>query len=620
MRLEIALGVLVLIVLAAFLPFHQGVGVSESGPALAALRGLPIDDFFDASYREILLRDPEGVTSMGLAEKFGARNDRLTPVSRDYVAETYDLYREILALLRTYDRSALKESDRLSYDVYEWILDDRLRGEPYAFHSYPITSLALEGWSADVTLVTLFTTNQPLQSKADLDDYLSRLRQVRGKVSDLIETLRWREEHGIRPAQFTADVAVERLRSYLGLSDTMPSDRNQIPVEGTVLWGSFEERLAGIEGLSERERDKARANVRTAIAESFVPAYYDLLRHMEEVRETAPEVGGATALPDGVGYYAYMLRNQTTLNLTPDDVRALGLAEVKSTQDALRAAYAELGYPSDGSLLTLRRRAFSQAPAEDLSTPAAQNAWLERNRSVIAAASEAVAKICDLKPALPLDVRLAPAGSGWNYFTPGSLDGKRPGVYYVNVEEGVGELGSLPAVAYHEAVPGHYFQAAVAAGLNLPLFRRVEASNAYLEGWALYSEQLADELGLYTTPTEKVVQLDLRLTRGCRALADAGIHGEGWSLHDAAVCFETNRGSPPGQEAAMARYMDLPGQGASYTVGCLKILELRERAQEKLDDRFDLREFHNVVLGNGPVPLSILERLIDEYIAKKLGD
>jgi uncharacterized protein (DUF885 family) len=133
--------------------------------------------------------------------------------------------------------------------------------------------------------------------------------------------------------------------------------------------------------------------------------------------------------------------------------------------------------------------------------------------------------------------------------------------YDVNVEDGVGDLAGLPAVAYHEAVPGHYFQAAVAAGLDLPLFRRVEASNAYLEGWALYAEQLGLELGLYATTAEKVVQLDLRLTRACRVVVDAGIHDQGWSLQEAAAFFEAERGSPPGQEDAMARYMDLPGQG-----------------------------------------------------------
>ncbi|MDD5220842.1 MAG: DUF885 domain-containing protein, partial [Candidatus Bipolaricaulis sp.] len=179
---------------------------------------------------------------------------------------------------------------------------------------------------------------------------------------------------------------------------------------------------------------------------------------------------------------------------------------------------------------------------------------------------------------------------------------------------------SVPVVAYHEGTPGHYFQMTIAAGLDLPLFRRIEAPIAFLEGWALYSERLAVDLGLYATPLQDLARLDLELQRACRVVMDTGIHSLGWSAEQAAAYYETERGAPMGSQYwSMARYVGFPAQGLSYMIGMLEIVALRERAEAALGERFRLIEFHDLIIGNGAMPFPILERLVEEHITRKLA-
>ncbi len=607
--------------LGAWVPVDGGSAEPRTlDQVLVGLHGLPFRDFLDASYKEILLRNPEAVTSAGLSATFGVRDDKLTGVSPAFILENYALYRGILDLLHTYDRAALSEADRLSYDIYEWYLDDWVRGEPYAFHDYPISGIGLMGWSVDASLVTLFTDDHPLVTKENLDDYLTRLSLVNGKMTELVEALEYREKRGILPARMSVDMATSRIRQYLGASQSGPVTASKVRVEGTIIWTSFRDRLAAMQGLSDKERDDAFAAVRDGVEKSFIPGYVALLKHMEAIRSKAPEVGGATFLPDGEAYYAYKLRDQTTLDRSAEETREIGLAEVSRVQAEMREKYAALGLDPNQPMLDLRRAANANEPSYDLSTSEGQQVYLAENERVLALANAAISTVCSLTPKYPLDVRPAPPGSGNCYFSPGAIDGSRPGVYYVNMDGGVVDLNSVPVVAYHEGIPGHYFQMTIAAGLDLPLFRRCEAPQAFLEGWALYSEGLAVEMGLYSTALQDLARLDLTLQRACRVVIDTGIHSLGWSPQEAAAYYETERGSPTGSQYwMMGRYVGFPAQGLSYMIGMLEFVALREKVEAALGNRFSLIEFHDLVVGNGAMPFPILERLVDEYIARKLA-
>ncbi|MDD5646211.1 MAG: DUF885 domain-containing protein, partial [Candidatus Bipolaricaulis sp.] len=515
---------------------------------------------------------------------------------------------------------ALSNADRLSYDIYEWYLDDWIRGEPYAFHDYPVAGIGLSGWSADATLVALFVDDHPLVTKENLEDYITRLSLVGEKMDRLVEALEYREERGIVPARFTIDMATSRIRQYLGAAPWGAVNASRVRVEGTILWTSFGERLAAMQWLADKERDDALAAVRDGVEKSFIPGFVALLRHLEEIRSKAPEVGGATALPDSEAYYAYRLRSQTTLDRSAEETRDIGLAEVSRIQAEMREKYAALGLDPNQSMFDLRRAANAGEPTYDLSTPEGQAAYLAENERALMLANAAIPTACSLTPKYPLEIRAAPPGSGSCYFAPGAIDGSRPGVYYVNMDGGVVDLNSVPVVAYHEGTPGHYFQMTIAAGLDLPLFRRIEAPIAFLEGWALYSERLAVDLGLYATPLQDLARLDLELQRACRVVMDTGIHSLGWSAEQAAAYYETERGAPMGSQYwSMARYVGFPAQGLSYMIGMLEIVALRERAEAALGERFRLIEFHDLIIGNGAMPFPILERLVEEHITRKLA-
>jgi len=221
----------------------------------------------------------------------------------------------------------------------------------------------------------------------------------------------------------------------------------------------------------------------------------------------------------------------------------------------------------------------------------------------------------NLRPTIGVEIVAGPPGPAYYSFP--TLDGSRPGAFYINLDSPTPHY-SMPSVVYHETIPGHHFQTAIAYELDLPTFRRAISFNAYVEGWALYAERLAWEMGMYKDdPLGNLGRLQLELLRAARVVVDTGIHDQHWTWQQGAAYFGQALGGPPGQNG-MVRYIVMPGQGASYTIGFLKILQLRQRAQETLGDAFDLKEFHNVILGNGAMPLTVLERVVDDWIAAKL--
>jgi uncharacterized protein (DUF885 family) len=306
-----------------------------------------------------------------------------------------------------------------------------------------------------------------------------------------------------------------------------------------------------------------------------------------------------------------MLRKETSTNLTPDQVHELGLAEVERIQAELRAVFDELGYPQDRPVGELIGRALDEGGA--LPTSHVVGAYEE----IIAEMEQRVEEVLDLRPAAGVVVigELS-FGGGGGYYTDGSADGTRPGAFHAGIAGQTVPKARMPTIAYHEAVPGHHTQIALAQELDLPTFRNFTVFNGHAEGWALYAERLAWELGMYEDdPYGNVGRLRLELLRAVRLVVDTGLHAKGWSRQQGVAYMMENVG---GWTHEVDRYVVWPGQAAGYKVGMVKILELRQRAMNQLGDSFDIKEFHNVVIGNGSLPLDVLERLVDEYIATML--
>lgn len=561
------------------------------------LEGLSADAFFDESYKRLLLRNPEYVTTLGLTQLFGIGNDRLTDLSDGYQQETQGLERAILELLRRYDRAGLTPAQRLTADVYDWYLDDRVRGQAFAYADYPLNPTV---FSVHNDLLQFFTDIHPVRTAQEARDYVTRLSQVKTKYEQVIAGLQQREQAGVVLPRFLIPVVVGDLRA---IGDASP--------RGTPFYTAFAGKVNALSGLGDAEKQALLADAEREIAASVIPAYKALADSLERQQAVATDDAGIWQLPDGAAYYAYLLRHHTTTNLTADQIHELGKRELQRIHAEMRQTFGALGYDTTQGLPALYNRL-----AQDGGFVSGGQI-VSTYEQLIRGAEERLSAVFDQKPRARVIVIGGPAGG---YYTPPAVDGSRPGAFYAQ------NVGAVPrytmaSLAYHEAVPGHHFQLAIAQELNLPILRRDMGFTGHIEGWALYAERLAKEMELYANdPYGDLGRLQMEAFRAARLVVDTGLHANRWGFDQAVDTMVENTGRPrAAMQAEVARYVSIPGQATAYYVGFLKVLELRERAQNALGNRFDLKEFHNVLLVNGTVPLDVLEQLVDAYIQAKKG-
>jgi uncharacterized protein (DUF885 family) len=570
---------------------------------LASLDGLPIDQFFELSYRQLQLRDPDTLVINGLAGEYGVANDRFTNMSDGYMRETQQLESAILDLLRTYDRSALPPGQQLSYDVYEWYLDDLVRGHEFTYHDYPVNSLTI--WGKQNWLIDFMVSYQPIADKQDADDYIARLSQMDTWVEQLLAGLKSREQAGFVPPSYIIEESIGQVEGHLQMQGPGSSQAQAIE-----LYTSFRQKLHQVDGISAQEKQLLFDSALTEIEQTFIPAFLELRYYLLYLETIAGDAPGVYRLPEGQAYYAYVLRHQTSTDMSPEQIHELGLSEVARIQAEMRAIAAEMGYPENISMADLEER--TSAHGDQLEG----EALLAEYERLIAGANQAAGSFSDLLPGAELAIQPEPFGSGIGYYLPPPLHGSGPGVFYTNLDYPI-PRHIIPTYVFHETIPGHHLQGALARELDLPTFRRELDLNGYVEGWAVYAERLAWEMGLYENdPLANLSRLGFELSRAARLVIDTGIHAKAWTRHEAAAYYEGATGRPA-SPSSMHRYIILPGQGCGYTIGLLKILELRQLAMDQLGDRFDIKEFHNVVLGNGSLPLEVLESLVQNYIDTK---
>jgi uncharacterized protein (DUF885 family) len=573
---------------------------------LANLEGLPIDQFFEASYLQLGLRDPDYLVTEGLADELGIANDRFTDMSDAYIRQTQQLVAGILDLLRGYDRSAMTPEQQLSYDVYEWILDDRVRGHEFMYYDYPVNPMSV--WGIQTWLIDFMVNYQPIADRKAAEDYIARLSGIDTWMEQLLEGLKLREAAGVILPRFLIPPTISQIEDHVQMHPSGEAGGPKFAVEEIELYTSFRDKLGQVEGISEDEEQALLDRAKTAIEETVIPAFLELREYLSYLEQVATQDAGVWKFPNGEAYYAYELQHNLTTDVGPDEIHALGLAEVERLQKEMRqVAHDELGYPLDISMEALFQRLWTDSEFFE------GDALLAEYWRLIEEADQAAGDFFDLRPSADLVIRSDPLSTVAYYRSP-PLDGSGPGIFTINLEAGPTPHYQMPTVAYHETVPGHHFQGALALEFDLPTFRRNLVLNAYNEGWALYAERLAWEMGLYKgDPLGNLGRLALEIERAARVVVDTGLHDLGWTMHQAATYFQEETGVPYNY-ARLTRYLVLPGQGCSYTIGYLKIMELRQRAMDQLGDEFDIKEFHNLVLGQGALPLEILERLVDEWI------
>lgn len=574
----------------------KGVGGATTSIPLPVtstdLEGLGFDEFVAESYELLLVRDPQYLTSLGIGDRFGMGNDQLNDMSPGFVEESQELERIVLDLLRTYDRNVLDGEDQITYDSYEWYLENLVAGHEFAYHQWPVHHFVN---SYNYNLLIFLQEEHVIADIEDAEDYISRIGQVGRQVDQVIESLEMSVAGGIVPPMLVVDRTVQRLRDDLG----GVSDADAVLVESLPLFVSARERLDAA-SIANPDKEDLLNRVAAALEESFVPGWIRLHDYMTSLRDIGRDDPGVGGLPNGQAFYAWLLRRHTSTDMSAEEVHQLGVESVSRITAEMRAVFDRLGYPADLPLPALVDRA-----RRDAGFLTGEEAVVTTNRDLITEAEEVARPHFGLWPEAMVEV--VPDRGGGGFYVPGSADGSRPGKFHVRTGDSV-PLLITPTVNYHEAVPGHHTQVAVAQELGLPSFRRFTRYNAYTEGWALYAERLAGELGLYRDdPLGDVGRLQLELVRAVRLVVDTGVHAMGWSREQARAYMNE---VVPTWSFEVERYMVLPGQATGYMIGMQEILRLREASRASLGDSFDLADFHDAVLGSGSLPLPVLDDVV----------
>jgi len=587
------------------------VALAAAGAAAANawwFKPLSINVFYGRVFLRYVLRDPELLTSLGVLRPYGitSPDGRLTDVSDRRLHEDQAFIRSELATLRSYDTTRLSPSQRLSSEILDWYLDDLVRGQAFAYHHYTVN--AYDGVQS--ALPEFLAVNQPLRSAADARRYIRRLSAFGTKFDQLLEGLRIRDSLGLVPPRIVVDEALAQMR---GFTATPPRDN--------VLYTALAPKLDSA-GVEPDERARLLAAAEREISGTVYPAYERLIAFEEGLAARAGDDVGAWHLPDGDRYYAWALRHYTTTDVSPDSLHALGLGLVSRIEADMTRVLDSLKVP--GPDVGSRLRALAADPRFVYATDSAGRArFLADATGLVANAERRVPAAFSRLPRAPLVVRPVPAfreaAAAGAYYSAPALDGSRPGIFFVNLARPPASW-QLPTLVSHEAVPGQHLQIAIAQELSgVPIFRTVIPFTAYDEGWALYAERLAYELGLDPDAYSVLGYREAELLRAVRLVVDTGIHWKRWPRDRAIAYMAARMADTADARAEVDRYIVDPGQACAYMAGELTLLDLRDRARRELGPAFDLRRFHAVVLENGAMPLSVLERQVDAWIAREQG-
>ncbi len=588
----------------------MGVGVLVGGALIVQIvffRPFDVRIFYEKIFIQRSMEDPELLTQLGLLEQYGVNehNARLTdasPVQTDRLSAWVD---DSLQQLQAYDRTGMDESVRLSYDVLEYYLKQEQAGRRFRFHNYPVNQM----FGVQSQLPTFMATLHPLRHEEDAEYYIQRLSLFGSKFDQVLQSLKLRESKRIFPPQFVVEKVLAEMRDFIAGEPRK-----------NMLYTSFSQRLAEVVELDDKTRKHLLKEAEKQIRESVYPAYARLIAYLEQLQSMPLGNHGVWNLPDGDAYYAWKVQINTTTDLSPEEIHVLGKKEVAQIENEMNRILLEQGY-SQGSvgarMAALTREQRFLYPDND----AGRQQVLEDYQTIIDEIDSRLEPYFDVRPRTGVQVRRIPVfkekTAPGAYYNPPSMDGYRPGVFYANLYKiGSTYKWGMRTLAYHEATPGHHFQISIARELQgLPTFRKVLPFTAYVEGWALYAERLAKEIGMLGNPYDDLGRLQAEMFRAVRLVVDTGLHHKRWSREQAIEYMQEKTGKPKSDVVAeVERYLVMPGQALAYKIGMIKMLELREKARSALKEQFDYGRFHNVILKNGALPLPLLEQQVDKYI------
>jgi uncharacterized protein (DUF885 family) len=569
-----------------------------------------LNAWLDAQYEQEIMRSPLTLTNQGRKEKYD-QVDQLDMKSQlDEIALMEVSARE---MREQFDYEKLSPQARISYDFWLFRVASDVSARPFMDHGYYFTQF--HGWH---TLPLRYLINfHTVDSDAEMQAYISRISGFGRGLRQIIQRTQVAAEKGVRPPRFAYEFVVEESHKIIGGKPFDDSDSDAaIYTDGKSKIASLQSRqlISGARAL------EFQNELRSALTDGLQPAYLELIAWLEkDVNNVSGEPRGVHSLPNGEAYYQHQLKYYTHSDMTAEEVHQLGLAEVKRIRAEMDEIRIALGF--EGDLADLFEYVRSDSRFYHPNTDEGRAQYLDETRAYLAQMSTKLPAYFGLLPRSKLVVkRVEPyreQDGAAQFYQRGTADGSRPGVYYVHLSDmAANNLTDQETVAYHEGSPGHHMQLSIAQELtDIPKFRTTSGYSAYSEGWALYAEKLSKEMGAFEDPYYDFGRLVGEIWRAIRLVVDTGLHARGWSEEQAVQYMLANSSIPEAAvRSEIRRYLVAPGQATSYKAGMIKIQELRAEAEQRLGERFDIRSFHDVVLGGGALPLPILESSVNDWI------
>lgn len=561
--------------------------------------------YFENMFEEDLKRSPEKQSRLGYKWDYDKWND-ISDAKQD---ETRTLLERRLADLEQFKLSQLNSQEKLSIAVAKSDIQRRLTNDEFRHHTY-----IMHQFRAFHTMVPSFLINiHQVKSVDDAKAYIARLNGVNPLFMQVIEQMKQREKIGVFPPKWAYDQMIQASHNVISGNPFEESSND------STIWTDFKEKLEALE-LSNAEKSGLMAEAKKAMAESVLPAYQSIIAELKHQQKLSPEGDGVWRLPQGDKWYANRLAWFTTTDLDAEQVHQIGLQNVKRIHNLMTEIMQKVEF--EGTLNEffefMRNAPQFYFPATD----EGREEYMTQAKSLIDTMEAQLPEYFGLTPKARMIVKRVEAfrekSAGKAFYQSPSKDGSRPGTYYANLFN-MKDMPSyqMEALAYHEGIPGHHMQRAIAQELEgIPEFQKYVTFTAYTEGWGLYSEELGKDMGFYQDPYSDFGRLAMELWRACRLVVDTGIHAKQWSRDKAIAYLIENTPNPENDSVkAIERYIAMPGQATAYMIGKLKIMELRTQAEKALGEKFDISGFHDEVLKDGPVPLNILESKVHNWIS-----
>lgn len=573
-----------------------------------------LNAWFEDRYEEELQFSPIQLTLIGRKDRYDEFND----FSEEEEDRQLEWRRQSVdAMERQFDYDALTPDAQMSYDIWKFQYESERASHQYRGNNYIFTQ-----FFGPQAFVPQFLSNfHRVDEPSDMEAYVTRLSAAARSLDQLLERAQKYAANGVRPPRFAYEGVLQQSRAIItGAPFTNGED--------SALWNDAKSKIEGLLDSGKIDAEQAgayRESAREALLGDFKDVYERLIAWVEsDIEATDAEPSGVGGLPNGVSYYNQLLASYTTTDMTADEIHELGLAEVARIRNEMEAIRREVGF--EGSLQEFFSFVRDDPQFYKPNTDEGRKSFIQEVEEKLAFINERLPDYFGVLPKADLVVkRVEPyreEDGAAQHYAPGTPDGSRAGIYYMHLSDmNAMPVTQLEVVAYHEGNPGHHMQNSIALELeDVPTFRRQADFGAYGEGWGLYAELLALEMGAYDDPYSNFGRLSSEMWRALRLVVDTGLHSKGWSMQEAVQFMSENSARPLASvESEVRRYLVWPGQATSYKVGMIKIQQLRAKAEKALGDRFDIRGFHDIVLTGGAMPLDLLERRVDHWIETVLA-